>query len=56
MLISKWCTPEAKLLLAEQGQLHVDMVKFSLPVNVQEVRVIPCSVKVHSSKILDRVG
>ena len=44
-------------LSLSQGQLHVDMVKFIVPVNVKEVRVIPNSVKALSSnKKLSMVG
>ena len=38
-----------------QGELHVDMVKFSPAVTVQEVRVVPRNVKVHPS-INDKIG
>lgn len=40
-----------------QGQLHVDMVRFSLPVMVQEVRVVPCDIKAHANvNEVDRIG
>jgi hypothetical protein len=40
-----------------QGQLHVDMVKFAVPVKVLEVRVIPIDVKAHGNvNKLDRIG
>lgn len=42
--------------LLYQGQLHVDMVKFALPVKIQEVRVVPHNVRVHSSFSVDRIG
>ncbi len=32
-----------------QGELHVDMVRFSPPATVQEVRVIPQNVKAHAN-------
>ena len=41
-------TPNGAHHTHPQGQLHVDMVRFSPPVNVAEVRVVPRAVKAHS--------
>ena len=56
---SKRSTPNATVIIFDdtQGQLHVDMVRFVVPVKVLEVRVIPSEVKVHSNaNKLDKVG
>jgi len=42
---------------AVQGEVHVDLVKFSPPAVIQEVRVIPQNVPAHTNAIeLNRNG
>ncbi|XP_064393290.1 protein virilizer homolog isoform X2 [Halichondria panicea] len=41
---------------ASEGELHVDLVRFSTPAMVREVRVVPPGQRVHSAEEINKIG